>query len=321
MPPLKKDANLKERLKGLGIKGHLDIRPTQFLHSRWKKWPYVKFLRPLLKNGDEIYVRSSELSLALLKESLAHSLEIHNTSELMEKGLMNAIIHGHRSGLIKWLIPISHAAKDVLMQNGAISERIHVSPSGVDLSLFQGVSRFSPEGLERPRMNYLGRISLGRGLHIFQELSKRPEYQIILVGEQDDSPWDTSQLKIVPFVTHQEVARWYDVTDIVLLPYQRSLPQAGSISPIKLFEAMAAGRPIIASNLPPIREIIEHEKTGLLVEPSDITAWIEAIERLRREPDLAVRLASAARKKAEQYSWIRRAEGIARALGWNKNHV
>lgn len=321
MPPFKKSTNLKEQLEGFGIKGSLDIRPTQFLHSRWKRWPYVKFLKPILKNGDVIYVRSPELSHALLQESLSHSLEIHNTSELLEKGLMGSIIDGHRSGLIKWLIPISQAAAESLIQKGAIPERTHVSPSGVDLSLFKSVSQFTPEGLGRPRMTYLGRLSTDRGLYIFQELSKLPKYQIILVGEQEERPWDTSRLKIVPFVPHQEVARWYDATDIVLLPYQRSLPQAGSISPIKLFEAMAAGRPIIASNLPPIREIIEHEKTGLLVEPSDIIAWIDAIERLRKEPDLAVSLASAARKKAEQYSWIRRAEGIANALGWNKNYV
>ena len=319
MPPLKKKNNIRERLETFGIKDHLDIRPCQLLHSRWKKLPYIKLLKPFIKNSDAIYVRSPEISLELLKNALSHSLEIHNTGELREKGFMKSIIKGHRSGLIKYLIPISHAAAVTLMEQGADPKRLHVSPSGVDINLFKDIQSFDPAGLKRPKISYLGRLSIGRGLNIFQELSKKPDYKIILVGEQEDRPWDTSRLKMVPFVPHNEVAGWYESTDIVLLPYQKSLPQVESFSPIKLFEAMAAGRPIIASDLPPIREIIKHEKTGLLVEPADIDAWIQAIERLRKYPDFAVGMAKTARKKAERYSWIKRAEGIAKLHGWNRN--
>jgi glycosyltransferase involved in cell wall biosynthesis len=86
---------------------------------------------------------------------------------------------------------------------------------------------------------------------------------------------------------------------------------------MKLFEAMAAGRPIIASDLTPLREILEHEKTALLVEPGGVEAWVGAIATLRNDRALAARLASGAKALASRFSWRERALAIARTLGWD----
>jgi len=85
---------------------------------------------------------------------------------------------------------------------------------------------------------------------------------------------------------------------------------------MKLFEAMAAGRPIIASDLPPLREILEHEKTALLVAPRDVEAWVRAIDTLRNDRPLAVELAARAKEVVSRFTWSERALGIARAVGW-----
>jgi glycosyltransferase involved in cell wall biosynthesis len=82
------------------------------------------------------------------------------------------------------------------------------------------------------------------------------------------------------------------------------------MSPVKLFEAMAAGRPVIASDLPVLREIITDGENGLLVQPEDPQAWIQAIRRLQKSPQLAAEIAGNARKTAQSYSWDRRAAGI-----------
>jgi glycosyltransferase involved in cell wall biosynthesis len=81
-----------------------------------------------------------------------------------------------------------------------------------------------------------------------------------------------------------------------------------------MFEAMAAGRPIIASDLPTIREVLKHEHNALLVEPHDLEAWSQAVNRLRLDRSLAVRLATNARAEARNYSWVERASRIARAI-------
>ncbi len=62
------------------------------------------------------------------------------------------------------------------------------------------------------------------------------------------------------------------------------------MSPLKLFEYMAHGLPIVSSDLPALREVLENESNALLCDPDDIVAWVSAIERLRSS--LQLRLGS-----------------------------
>jgi glycosyltransferase involved in cell wall biosynthesis len=83
------------------------------------------------------------------------------------------------------------------------------------------------------------------------------------------------------------------------------------MSPMKLFEYMAHGKPIIAADLPAIREVLTDGETALLCEPGDVEAWRKAVERLRTDPDLRVVLGEAAFARLQRdYTW----EGRARAV-------
>ena len=142
-----------------------------------------------------------------------------------------------------------------MIASGAVAERIHVAPSGVDLQAFADIADFNPKKLQdKPRLNYIGRISRDRGLGIFESLARCQRYRVSLIGPTDEVP--AADAELYPAVPYKEVPHWYGRTDIVLLPYQTELDHAASISPLKLFEAMAAGRPVIASDLPSIREVI-----------------------------------------------------------------
>jgi len=85
-------------------------------------------------------------------------------------------------------------------------------------------------------------------------------------------------------------------------------------SPLKLFEAMAAGRPIVASDLPSVREVLEDGVHALLVPADDPHALAAAIRKLDSDEDLRKRLARAAGDKVRQYSWDERARKILRLL-------
>ena len=134
-----------------------------------------------------------------------------------------------------------------------------------------------------------------------------------LVGDADGAIPRLPGLKRSPFVDPAAVPGLYARCDLVLLPYRPDLAHAGSISPIKLFEAMAAGRPVIASDLPTIAEVVRDGETGLLVPPADADAWAAAVRRLVEDPALARRLAEAGRALAPAYDWLTRAQTIARA--------
>jgi glycosyltransferase involved in cell wall biosynthesis len=317
LPPWPGSLDLESRLRDFGIESSLDIRSSWLLNRRWNARPFVRLYGRRLRKALGVYTRSVQISATLAAAGIPHQLEIHEAErELIGKGYLAGIVKHHRQGLIGWLVPISHAAADVLIRAGAVAERVLVSPSGTKLSAFDRIPAFDPDRLSAPRIVYLGRLSRDRGLDVFQEIAATEIADVTLVGEQEDTVQASGKLHVVPFVPHRDVPTWWERSDLVLLPYQRSLPHADSISPIKLFEAMAAGRPIIVSDLPAIREIVDHEKTALLVEPADTGGWIAAIRRLQNDPQLACRLAQAAKQKAREYSWEKRAERIAKACGW-----
>jgi glycosyltransferase involved in cell wall biosynthesis len=78
---------------------------------------------------------------------------------------------------------------------------------------------------------------------------------------------------------------------------------------------MANAKPIISSDLPVLREVLTHEVNALLCEPDDIEAWVAAIERLKDDQGLRVRLSERARRDFDtKYTWSKRAETIVRLL-------
>ncbi|MYI42071.1 MAG: glycosyltransferase family 4 protein [Chloroflexi bacterium] len=99
--------------------------------------------------------------------------------------------------------------------------------------------------------------------------------------------------------------------DVCAMPHPATKQFANYTSPLKLFEYMAAGRAIVASDLPSWADVLTHEETALLLPPGDSAAWSHAIVRLRDDPALRGRLGAAAREKAlAHYTWAARAERI-----------
>jgi glycosyltransferase involved in cell wall biosynthesis len=96
----------------------------------------------------------------------------------------------------------------------------------------------------------------------------------------------------VSFTPH--VRPLYELLDLVLLPSRiEGLSQS-------LLEAMAIGKPVVASAIPSNAEVMTTESDGLLVEPLDAARWAEAIERLLGDPTAAARLGASARRRARE---------------------
>jgi len=313
LPPWSRRVSLPVLLRDSGVSEQLDVRGSLLLHRRWGGVPFIRWHRGMLGAARAVYTRIPALSLALARAGLVNHLEIHDVDWLASAGMLDAVVIAHQKGLIRQLLPISGAAYDALLQHGAVANRMHLAPSGVDVDAYAQVPEFNPASLARPRLVYIGRISRDRGLGIFEALAATGRYEVSLVGPQDDAP--AAGLHVRAPVPHSQVPGLYGETDIALMPYQSDLGHVASISPIKLFEAMAAGRPVLASDLPPLREVIRHGENGLLVSAADPQAWIDAIERLRADPALAQRLAAQGRADANRYSWRARARGIVTALG------
>jgi len=119
------------------------------------------------------------------------------------------------------------------------------------------------------------------------------------------------------FIPYKNVPRHLLACDVLLMPYQRKVlhrqkkhDTAEYMSPLKMFEYMAAGKAIISSRIPVLEEILHNEENALLVAPDNKQEWIEAISRLKDHPDFAAKLGHNASRDVQDHSWRRRAEDI-----------
>ena len=122
------------------------------------------------------------------------------------------------------------------------------------------------------------------------------------------------RVTITGLVPRAEVAERLARADVLALPTVDT-PSARYTSPLKMFEYMAAGRPIVASDLSPIAEVLTDGRNARLVRPGDPSALADAVRALVAEPAEAARLARAAFADVAAYSWARRAERLETLLG------
>jgi glycosyltransferase involved in cell wall biosynthesis len=209
-------------------------------------------------------------------------------------------------------------------------EHIAVIPDGARVK--EGDTRqFSREPREEssvpvspaPVVAYAGHLYPWKGVDVLLEaLSRVPDAQGLIVGGHGAEP-DLARLQelarrlgIGPRVTFTGLVEPARVSGllhrarVLVLPNPASAISLRYTSPLKLFEYLAAGRAIVASDLPSIREVVHDGVEAVLVAPGDPDALARGIRRVLDDPDLADRLAGAAAALAPEYSWARRAERL-----------
>lgn len=179
-------------------------------------------------------------------------------------------------------------------------------------------------------VGYVGHLYPGRGTELIQAIAQAlPDFTFHLVGgtEADRSRVAGAALPSNIIVhghqPHSRLTNYFPLFDAVLAPYQRSVAVAGGkgdtssfMSPLKLFEYMSWGKPIVCSDLPVLREIIEHGRNGILLPADDVGAWVAALRGLNENLTERARLGGNARADFfARHTWRERAcralEGFA----------
>lgn len=119
-----------------------------------------------------------------------------------------------------------------------------------------------------------------------------------------------ARVRFVGTVPHGEVPRYLAKAKVALLPNVQEGPTEFA-APLKLLEYMAAGVPVVASDIPIYGEVVSREAEALLVPPGDPDALAKAIRRLTGDPELAASIAARARARAERFTYNARARAIA----------
>jgi glycosyltransferase involved in cell wall biosynthesis len=118
------------------------------------------------------------------------------------------------------------------------------------------------------------------------------------------------------FIPNQDLPLYQAAGDILLMPYSRSImgssgsaDSAAVASPMKMFEYMAAGRAIVSSDLPVIREILS-ETNAIFCKPDEPEDWRQALESLLKDDRRRIELGRRAQLEVQGYTWIARARRI-----------
>ncbi len=209
-----------------------------------------------------------------------------------------------------------------------------VAPNGVDLERYHNLptaeeARKLLNLPDRPTAGYTGHLYRGRGLDLMVELAQHhPEVNFLWVGGEETAVerWrarleelELENISLLGFLSNEELPMVQASCDVLLMPYERHIEgssggdTAAFASPMKVFEYLAAGRAILASDLPVIREIL-NESNSMLLPADDSAAWIEALGTLMSDPGQRSWLAAHAQEDAPQYSWIARAERALESL-------
>ena len=190
---------------------------------------------------------------------------------------------------------------------------------------FPVASRAADASPRPPTAGYVGHLYDGRGVELLIEVAKRlPNVDFALVGgrERELARWRS---RVTPenvvfhgFVPPGRLPALYASFDILLMPYQRSVAVRSGLSdtarwmsPMKMFEYLATGKAIVSSDLPVLREVLEHGANALLVDPEDAAAWAEAIDRLFGDDALRTGLGERGRQCfVARHTWDTRARAV-----------
>ena len=272
----------------------------------------------LLFDRADIYYSRDVLTLGFLsffKKNLY--LEIHQKAKLVRlAGLLFNRING--------LIVITSYLKDFFTKLGVPEGKILVAPDGVDLGMFDNSLS---KGEARKQIGiptdekvvcYTGHLYSWKGAHVLARSAKYlKEAKVYFVGGTPDDIQnfrkfirenDLSNIVIVGHVPPSNVPQYLAASDVVVLPNIQE-GWSYSTSPLKLFEYMASRRPIVASDLPVIREVLNHGN-AILVEPGNPEALAEGICVVLDNEELADRIVEKAYSEVYQYTWLMRAKGI-----------
>lgn len=281
-------------------------------------------VRVTLRNKYDIIYSRDELPVFLLsffRKNLV--FEAHRFSEKR-----NIFYRRFKKENIK-IVAISQGLKDEFVRHGFNEKNILVARDGVDLAQFS-VEKTKIEckealglPIDRTLVLYTGHLYEWKGAGVLLEATrnfqKKEDVLFVFVGGTDPDVKDfknrvkmmgLNNVVIVGLVPHNEVPLYLKAVDILVLPNSGKEDVSRLYtSPLKMFEYMASGKPIIASDLPSIREVLT-EETVFFTQPDDVSGLTTIINEVINNMPEAEKRAQLALQEVVKYSWSVRADNI-----------
>lgn len=241
-----------------------------------------------------------------------------------------------------YFVAISDGIKKELIQFGVDENKILVAPDGVDLNSFSQISddkiilrKELSLPAERKIIAYIGKFTTmgqAKGVELifsaFKEvLSRNTMAYLLVVGLDEVEVGHVKQILsglgihaknylLVGHVNKKQVIKYEKAVDTLLMAYPDKKHYRLYMSPLKMFEYMASGVPIISTDLPAVREVL-NENNALLVKPDSTESLVTGIMKILNENKFAETISQNALVDIEKYTWDQRSASI---LQFIKHH-
>ena len=318
------------------------VRLNRWIPSRW--FTPLFFLHALLwgryaarkaaqEGADLYFTRDATIAYWLVRMGLPTVYEAHVVPKRAQRWFLK---HLATCSQLRLVVVLTSFIRERFILMGFSPENVVVLPDGVDLSLFEELPTKEEcrqalgLPLDRFIIGYIGRFRTMEMEKGIPELVEALKYLPVVNGKEPlllcvGGPMDVvpayldlarrfsvpeRRLRFVDRVPNIEVPCWIWACDVTVAPFPKTEHYAYFMSPLKLFEYMAAGVPIVATDLPSIREVLRHGENAWLVPLGAPKALAEGIRYLLANTEIAQKLAKQAREDVKQYTWKTRASKI-----------
>ncbi|MDP2966290.1 MAG: glycosyltransferase [Pelolinea sp.] len=207
------------------------------------------------------------------------------------------------------------------------ANQLQIAPNGTETERYSDLPQSAEArkqlGLKEGfTVGYSGHFYPGRGMELLTEIARLlPEVNFLWVGgrQEDIAPWKQAlaaqsirNVAITGFIPNSCLPLYQAAADILVMPYGKKISGSSGgeiarvINPMKMFDYLASGSPIIASEIPVFHEILT-ENTAIFCDPENAPDWAKAIKALQGNPEKRTQMGVRAKESAEKYTWKNRA--------------
>ena len=309
---------------GLGdeTKEGVKIVDTGIKEKSRKKRPFVtgkKILKKALEIDADIYhFHDPELLLIANKirrkgKKIIYDVHEDVPKQILTKGYLNP----HFSGLISFVFEkyekrISSKLSAVVCAEPVTRNRFEkINKNTIDVKNFPIIKEFSNQAWEERENNicYIGAISEVRGIKVIVKALEKLDTKLLLAGnfqqniEEIKALEGWEKVEFYGFVGRKEIAEILAKSKIGLV-LLHPIPKYLDAFPVKMFEYMAAGVPILASDFDLYKQIVESNNCGIIVDPLDVDKIAETITQMLADDQMLKQMSINGQKAVrEKYNW------------------
>ena len=288
---------------------------------------------------DMIYERYCLFSTAGTRAARRHGIPLAlevNSPLRLEQQRYRTLIHDTEARAVEHevfghadaVFAVSAEVRDYTISRGARNSHAYILPNGVDCE------RFSPEVPPEPFaeaskdfvVGFVGSLKPWHGIESLMQAFRAMALDdagchLMIVGDGPLRSWIEGyacgagiehRVTITGWAEYDRLPALLTAMDVAVAPYPAL--EDFYFSPLKLYEYMAAGLPVIASDIGQISTVIQHRSNGYLVPPGDVDRLVTALQHLRSEASLRRDLGQRARHCAGQRTWQDNARQVIETL-------